>query len=247
MINLMETETEITIGKMVANNFRAAEIFRKYGIDFCCKGNRLLSTVCNDKNLDYDSIVQELDHHIANKSVKSENDYKSMTPDELVNHIETVHHSYVRESIPTLMAYLAKINKVHGDNHPELAEVYSLFEGCGNELTHHMFKEENILFPAIRQLASAEQNIKEKVTPFFFGNLENPISMMEQEHSAEGERFFKIADLTNNFNPPDDACTTYRVAFLKLEEFQNDLFTHIHLENNILFPKAYALEQQLMS
>jgi len=135
---------------------------------------------------------------------------------------------------------------VHGANHPELAEIYNLFGCCASELTHHMIKEESILFPAIAKLALARQE-GTAMAPFFFGRLSNPIGMMESEHTAEGDRFFRIADLTNNFTPPEDACTTYRVAFQKLEEFQNDLFTHIHLENNILFPKALEMERNLMA
>ena len=240
-----ESETQITIGKMVANNFRTAEVFRKYGIDFCCKGGRLLSDVCNEKNLDFEAIENELIEKSSTATPISEDEYHIMAPDVLVDHIVNVHHTYVRESIPPLLAFLNKINKVHSTRHPELAEIYDLFEGCAKELTHHMVKEENILFPAIKKLATSAQT-GSSVQPFFFGPLENPIGMMQQEHITEGERFFRIAELTGNFIPPEDACTTYRVAFQKLEEFQNDLFMHIHLENNILFPKSLEYEKNIM-
>ena len=245
MTLIQEIETQNTIGKTVANNFRTAEVFRKYGIDFCCKGGRMLADVCMERNLDMEAIEKELDEKTAAVTPISEDSYQTMGLDALVDHIMLVHHTYVRESIPPMLAFLHKVNKVHGERHPELAEIYDLFEGCANELTHHMVKEENILFPAIKKMVLAKQN-GTQVTPFFFGPLENPIGMMENEHTTEGERFFRIAELTNNFTPPDDGCTTYKVAFQKLEEYQKDLFTHIHLENNILFPKALQLEKELL-
>jgi regulator of cell morphogenesis and NO signaling len=244
---LQETEKQITIGQTVANNFRTAEVFRKYGIDFCCKGGRLLNDVCNERNLDAEAIENELTEKIAISVAISENEYKSMPTEALADHLLKVHHTYVRESIPPMLAFLHKINKVHGERHPELNEIYDLFEGCAHELTHHMIKEESILFPAIKKLAAADKLNEGELQPFFFGQLENPISMMQDEHTAEGERFVRIAELTNNFTAPEDGCTTYRVAFHKLEEFQNDLFMHIHLENNILFPKGLALENKLMA
>jgi len=245
MTIIQETETQNTIGQMVANNFRTAEVFRKNGIDFCCKGGRMLADVCRERNLDMTTIELELAEKTAAVTPISEDAYQTMDLDALVENIMSVHHTYVRESIPPMLAFLHKVNKVHGERHPELAEIYDLFEGCTNELTHHMVKEENILFPAIKKLAAARKS-GSAIAPFFFGQLENPIGMMEQEHTIEGERFFRIANLTSNFTPPTDACTTYRVAFQKLEEFQNDLFTHIHLENNILFPKALETEKKLI-
>ncbi len=245
MTIIQETKTQNTIGQMVANNFRTAEVFRKHGIDFCCKGGRLLADICRERNLDMATIELELAEKTAAVTPISEDAYQTMALDALVEHIKSVHHTYIRESIPPMLAFLHKINKVHGERHPELAEIYDLFEGCANELTHHMVKEENILFPAIKKLAAAS-NSGAAIAPFYFGQLKNPIGMMEQEHTIEGERFFRIADLTSNFTPPEDACTTYRVAFQKLEEFQNDLFTHIHLENNILFPNALETEKKLM-
>ncbi len=245
MTIIQEIDSQNTIGKTVANNFRTAEVFRKYGIDFCCKGGRMLADVCRERNLDMEAIEKELNEKTAAITPISEDAYQTMSLDALVDLILSVHHTYVRESIPPMLAFLHKVNKVHGERHPELAEIYDLFEGCANELTHHMVKEENILFPAINKLAIAQLN-GTTVAPFFFGPLENPIGMMQNEHTTEGERFVKIAELTNNFTPPDDACTTYRVAFQKLEEFQNDLFTHIHLENNILFPKSFELEKKIV-
>lgn len=242
MHSVLELKSDLTIGKIVSLNFRAAEVFKKYGIDFCCKGNRLLSDVCREKKLDFVSIENEILEKIASAIPIDEDRYLSMPLDELVVHIQNRHHTYVRESIPILLGYLHKINKVHGERHPELNEVYLQFEACANELTHHMVKEETILFPAIKQLAQANKLGIKNTKPFFFGTLSNPISMMKDEHSTEGDRFFRITTLTNNFTAPSDGCTTYEVAFRKLHEFRDDLFLHIHLENNILFPGALALE-----
>jgi len=239
---LQEIDNDLTIGKMVSLNFRAAEVFKKYGIDFCCKGNRLLADVCREKNLDFASIENEVLEKMTGTIPIEEDQYQCMPLDDLASHIQNRHHTYVRESIPILLGYLHKINKVHGEKHPELNEVYLQFEACANELTHHMVKEETILFPAIKQLAQANKLGIKNIKPFFFGTLSNPISMMKEEHSTEGDRFFKITALTNNFTAPSDGCTTYEVAFRKLQEFRDDLFLHIHLENNILFPRALALE-----
>lgn len=242
---IQEIDNDLTIGKIVAINYRTAEVFKKYGIDFCCKGNRLLSDVCTEKNLNYEAVLDEAMSKLTENEQIGAEQYKEMPIDELALHIERRHHTYVRESIPILMAYLNKINKVHGERHPELNELYIQFENCANELTHHMVKEETILFPAIKQLASAIRDDAAVVKPFFFGTLNNPINMMKHEHSTEGDRFARMAEITNNFTPPEDGCTTYRVAFQKLQEFQNDLFLHIHLENNILFPQALEMEEKI--
>ncbi len=238
-------ESSLTIGKIVAVNFRTAEVFKKYGIDFCCKGNRLLVDVCREKNLDFAAIEDEVLRVMEASQSIPEDQYRSMPLDELVTHIQSKHHTYVRQSIPVLLGYLNKINKVHGDRHPELDEIYQLFDACATELTHHMVKEETILFPAIIKIAEADRK-GHAIQPFFFGSLQNPINMMEHEHTVEGDRLFRIAALSNNFTAPADGCTTYNVAFQKLQEFQDDLFLHIHLENNILFPKSIELEKVIV-
>ncbi len=239
------TDDVTTIGHIVARNYRTADVFKKYGIDFCCKGGRLLEEVCKEKNLNLATIENELIEKMAVVTPVIEDVYQSMQLDELTTHIENVHHNYVRDNITVLMGYLHKINSVHGPKHPELNEIYQLFEDCGHELLQHMIKEETILFPAIRKIVSATKNGTKNIKPFFFGSLSNPIGMMENEHTKEGERFFKIAELSSGFTAPEDGCATYLVAFQKLKEFQNDLFQHIHLENNILFPGALKMEEAL--
>lgn len=236
----METLEKTTIGEYVAQDFRTAAIFSKYGIDFCCKGNRTIEEACDKKNIDATQLMEQINTVLSSKNDNTI-DFKSWPLDLLADYIEKTHHRYVEEKTQVLLPFLDKLCKVHGANHPELFEINKLFIGCAGELAQHMKKEELILFPFIKKMAKASiehQFIKEPS----FGTVNNPVAMMMEEHEAEGDRFVKIASLTNNYTPPADACNTYRVTFAMLEEFEQDLHKHIHLENNILFPRAVALE-----
>lgn len=154
------------------------------------------------------------------------------------------HHRFVETKIQEILPYLDKITRVHGGHHPELEEVNQLFKESAGELTKHMKKEELILFPFIRKMVKAQQSGEAAQAPF--GTVQNPISAMMQEHDTEGERFRQIAELTHNYTTPEDGCNTYNVTLSLLKEFEEDLHLHIHLENNILFPKAIALEKTLL-
>ena len=231
---------EKTIGDFVAENFRTAEVFKKYNIDFCCKGGRTVEEACDKKKVSPEEIYKELEE-VANR--KSEDiDFNSWPLDLLADYVEKTHHRYVEEKSAMLIPYLNKLCKVHGERHPELFEINELFIGSAQDLAAHMKKEELILFPFIKQMVEAKKNGEALPAPRF-GTVENPVAMMKHEHEAEGERFVKIAELTNNYEFPDDACGTYQVTYKMLEDFQNDLHKHIHLENNILFPKAIAMEK----
>ena len=231
---------EKTIGDFVAENFRTAEVFKKYHIDFCCKGGRTVEEACDKKKVSPEEIYRELEE-VANR--KSEDiDFNSWPLDLLADYVEKTHHRYVEEKSAMLIPYLNKLCKVHGERHPELFEINELFIGSAQDLAAHMKKEELILFPFIKQMVEAKKNGEPLPAPRF-GTVENPVAMMKHEHEAEGERFVKIAELTNNYEFPDDACGTYQVTYRMLEDFQNDLHKHIHLENNILFPKAIAMEK----
>jgi regulator of cell morphogenesis and NO signaling len=177
---------------------------------------------------------------------QSENttDYKSWPIDLLADYIEKKHHRYVQEKTLEIKPYLDKICKVHGERHPELLEINEHFNATAGELAMHMKKEELILFPSIRKMVKTKQENSQWEAPQF-GTVQNPIQMMMDEHTAEGERFGKIETLSNNYTPPEDACNTYRVTIALLKEFEQDLHLHIHLENNILFPKAIELEKEL--
>ncbi|WP_281226566.1 iron-sulfur cluster repair di-iron protein [Flavobacterium aquiphilum] len=237
----MEILEKTTIGEFVAKDFRTAALFSKYGIDFCCKGNRTVEEVCEKKEITPSELLQEIE---AILSLKSESgiDYNSWPIDLLADYIEKTHHRYVAEKTPTLLQFLDKLSRVHGANHPELIEINELFKGCAGELAMHMKKEELILFPFIKKMVNATISDELLEQPHF-GTVENPIAMMMHEHDAEGERFRKIAALSNNYTPPADGCNTYKVTFAMLQEFEEDLHKHIHLENNILFPKAAKLEK----
>nr|WP_315130838.1 iron-sulfur cluster repair di-iron protein [uncultured Flavobacterium sp.] len=238
----MEVLEKITIGEYVAKDFRTAAIFSKYGIDFCCKGNRTIAEACDKKDIDTNQLMEQLNTVLTTKDDNSI-DFKSWPLDLLADYIEKKHHRYVEEKTQVILPFLDKLSKVHGAGHPELFEINELFKGCAGELAQHMKKEELILFPFVKKMVEASLTDELIVQPHF-GTVQNPIAMMMEEHDNEGERFRKIALLTNNYTPPADACNTYRVTFSMLEEFEQDLHKHIHLENNILFPKAAALEKE---
>jgi regulator of cell morphogenesis and NO signaling len=238
----MENLKNKTIGSFVAQDYRTAAVFSKYKIDFCCKGNRTVNEVCEKQNIDSETLMQSI-----NEAVQSENngsiDFNSWPLDLLADYIEKTHHRYVEDKTLILIPFLDKLCKVHGENHPELFKINELFTGCAGELSQHMKKEELMLFPFIKRMVKIKESNGVLSQPSF-GTVSNPIAMMMQEHETEGDRFSEIARLTHNYTAPDDGCTTYKVTFAMLKEFEEDLYKHIHLENNILFPKAMTLEQE---
>ncbi|MFD0799384.1 iron-sulfur cluster repair di-iron protein [Maribacter chungangensis] len=241
----MENTLEKTIGEMVAQDYRIAQVFKNHKIDFCCKGNRSLEEVSEKYGLNMDVLLGEIDE-VQRQTNNDNTDFKSWPLDLLADYIEKKHHRYVEERIPVLKQYLTKLCKVHGERHPELYEINEHFNASAGELAMHMKKEELLLFPWVRKMVNARQKNEPLGQPHF-GTVKNPIAMMMQEHDNEGERFRLIVELTDDYNPPADACNTYRVAFSLLKEFEEDLHRHIHLENNILFPEATILEQKLGS
>lgn len=240
----MNTTKTQTIGEMVAEDYRLAEIFSKHKIDFCCKGNRSIVEACESKDIDSTELLKEIES--LNKSgaePTGQIDFRSWPLDLLADYIEKKHHRYVESKTPVIMEYLIKIAGVHRDAHPELPVVRDLFIASGKDLAAHMKKEELILFPHIRKMMKAALGGKPVVAPHF-GTVQNPIAMMMEEHEAEGDRFARISELTDNYTTPADACSTYKVAFAMLADFEKDLHSHIHLENNILFPQAAEMEQR---
>lgn len=237
----MNIQEKTTIGDFVAHDFRTAAIFTKYGIDYCCKGQRTIDEVCTKKNINEAQLLNELNAVLATKN-DSEIDFNSWTLDLLIDYIEKTHHRFVEEKTPVIIQLLDKLCNVHGSNHPELFEITELFKASAGELAPHMKKEELVLFPFINRMINATKSHGSIGKPHF-GTVKNPIAAMMAEHDNEGERFRSIALLTNNYTLPEDACETYRVTFAMLEEFEKDLHKHIHLESNILFPKAKALEK----
>lgn len=241
----MNDTMEKTIGELVAEDYRTAQVFKAHNIDFCCKGGRTLTEVSTKKGLDLEALKKEL-ASVQSNIQENLPDFKTWPLDLLTDYIEKKHHRYVEKQIPVLQQYLNKLCKVHGERHPELFDILEQFNISAGELTMHMKKEELVLFPWVRKMVAVTTETATLEAPHF-GTVRNPIQMMMQEHDNEGERYRKISELSNAYTPPADGCNTYRVAFSLLQEFEDDLHRHIHLENNILFPKSEQLEKSLLN
>lgn len=239
----MNLTEEKKIADYVTEDYRTAAVFKKYNIDFCCNGNRGIEEATKKSGIDPAKIYRDLEE-IKLQNNSGTTDYQGWPLDLLADYIEKRHHRYVVEKTPIISAFLNKLCKVHGSRHPELFEIDREFTECAGQFAAHMKKEELILFPFIHKMVKAKMSGTELSTPHF-GTVENPVHMMMEDHDAEGERFRRIAALSNNYTPPADGCNTYRVTFAMLAEFEEDLHLHVHLENNILFPKAIELEKEL--
>ncbi len=237
----MKTTNKNTIGEIVADDFRVAAIFSKYSIDFCCKGHRTLKEACKKRGIEESLLIEELDRATNNSANQSFN-YKSWSSDLLADYIEKTHHRYVAEKTPVLLKLLNELCTLHGETYPDLFEINTLFTESALDLSANMRKKEQILFPFIKKINEAHaKGLFLEIA--HFGTLENQILLIKEEHDTVGQRFKKIAALTKNYTAPADTCNTYKVTFAMLKEFERDLHKHIHLENNILFPKSVALEK----
>ncbi len=238
----MKLIPERTVADLVTENIKASHVFKKYGIDFCCGGGISVEKACEKKGIDLKLLEVDL------RAIDSENDkdlnFKDFPLDKLIDHIVEVHHRYVEANIPLLTQYCAKVAKVHGGNNTELIRINQLFLKVAGELAAHIKKEELILFPFIKKMVRAEEEGKEMHFPHLT-TVAYPIHLMEDEHEEAGNIFKKIARLSDNYTPPAHACNTFRALYDKLNEFEEDLHQHIHLEHNILHPKALQLEKKL--
>jgi len=230
----MEIKTNTTIGEIVRLNFKAAQLFDKHRIDFCCGGDISLSKACSNSGIDLNMLMIEIEELLKVKDPESKY-IESMSLVQLCDYIVNRHHSYVSENIPFLQQKLQKLCDVHGSSHPELSEVNKLFGIMAGNLADHMKKEELVLFPLIRGMASQQK--EESGDHADLGEIQKTIAALELEHQAEGERFGIIAKLSNNYTVPPDGCNTFEVTYRTLQEFEQDLHRHIHLENNVLFKK----------
>jgi regulator of cell morphogenesis and NO signaling len=234
---------EETLGEIVAKDLRKAQVFKKYGLDFCCGGKKTVKEACAEKGLNVSQVEQELMH--ADKLLASRPiPYAEWSLDFLADYIVNTHHSYVKKNLPDLLAYATKVMKVHGSHHPELIRINQLVEEVNAELTGHMLKEERVLFPYIKEIVVAKNNTT-MIHTAHFGTVQNPINMMEMEHELVGKNLAEIRELSGNYSLPEDACASYSLLYRMLDEFEEDLHLHVHLENNILFPKALEMEKQL--
>jgi regulator of cell morphogenesis and NO signaling len=230
-----------TLAEIVTENIRSAIVFEEFGLDFCCKGKRPLSEACTTKNVNVEDVIHSLSELNVTDPSLNINDWE---PDFLIDYIMNNHHQYVRRMIPVISLHSDKVASVHGQNHPEMIEIADLFLAIREELESHMMKEERILFPFIKQLYNAKKN-NEQIAPPPFGTIQNPIRMMEAEHTSAGDAMNKIRELSKNFSAPEDACNTFKALYSELKEFEEDLHKHIHLENNLLFPKSIEIETEM--
>ena len=239
----MTATLDMTIRDIVANDFRTAAVFQRHGIDFCCKGDRSIQDACRNGRVTAEEVLKDIAEATATAAT-GEARFNSWDLATLVSYIVGNHHAFVRQAIPVLLTHTKKVAAVHGDRHPELPQVARLFSEVADEMTSHMAKEEQILFPYIVDVEKASQRgIGRPSAPF--GTVRNPIRMMEMEHESAGDAMARIRSLTSGYAIPEGACTTYRVCLQELEAFERDLHQHVHLENNILFPKAARLENEL--
>ena len=223
----------LTVGEIVANDFRTSSVFKKAGIDFCCGGKQLLSEACRENGINESELENEI-RRLAEEPVNEFMNFKNWDPVFLSNYIVNTHHQFVKKNLPELVFYTQKIASVHGENHPELVQVATLFEQINSELFQHLKNEEEVLFPVIQELVSSGSD-KAKQT------IVSEITRMFCEHDFAGSTMDEINRITQSYQVPDDGCSTYRVAFKLLEQFEDDLHVHVHLENNIIFPKAMEL------
>jgi regulator of cell morphogenesis and NO signaling len=221
------------LGDIVADDFRTAEVFKNAGIDFCCGGKKTLKQACEEKALNLEVIVQQIVEQ-QTLPISNAQNFKDWPLDFLCDYIVNFHHKYVFKTLPELVLYTRKIADVHGNNHQELQEVASLFGQINSELLQHLRNEEEILFPAIKQLLKHGNDEARNI-------VKSEITRMKGEHEFAGGAMDKINEITGGYQVPADGCNTYMVSFKLLKQFEDDLHIHVHLENNILFPKALNL------
>jgi regulator of cell morphogenesis and NO signaling len=231
-----------TVGNIAAAIPASTRIFEKLGIDYCCGGKLTLAAASERANLPLEKVLTMLQAIEQSQPEQPDRQWNDATATELITYIVQKHHSFVRSEIPRLEALLVKVNGRHRSSHQELAHIQDLFGAVAQELQTHMFKEERVLFPYIEELDAAAR-IEGPEPSGCFPSVEFPISRMVADHDDAGELFVSMRRLSNGYAPPEDACASFQALYRGLEEFEQDLHQHIHLENNILFPRAIELER----
>ena len=225
-----------SLADIVNTDHRAATVFEKYQLDFCCKGKRSLEQACRESAINAGDVAVELESVTREKET---GEAWPETPSGLIDYIVETHHSFVKRELPLIMGYLDKVSAKHGGRHPELVKIREEFAAVKEELEMHLQKEELILFPRIREIEALSATGKQPAIDRNY--LLAPVLVMEHEHDDAGNGMARIRELSSGYMPPADACTTYRLSFAALDAFERDLHRHVHLENNLLFPKAVAL------
>lgn len=234
-----------TVRELATEIPNATRTFEKLGIDYCCGGSKSLNDACAQAHVPVEDVLRALEQGDSLKPVPDTGlaDFSTGKLGDLVEHILATHHAYVKQELPRLHQLLNKVVSVHGKTHSELGEIQQAFQGMSAELTSHMMKEEHILFPHIVDLENAVRTGRPQPRPPF-GSLSNPVHMMELEHESAGAALKAISTLSSNYTAPEDACFSYKTLYTALQEFEADLHQHVHLENNILFPRAIAMENE---
>ncbi len=228
-----------TIGEIVAADYRTAQVFERHGIDFCCGGKVALATICSEKGLDLATITRELEA-VQREPAERSQKYSSWSLSFLADYIVNTHHIYLKENVGQIASYTRKIAGIHGPRHPEVIEIATLFARIAADMTAHLQEEEEVFFPALKraetaQLSGAAPDATDRET------IRASLLTLYREHEEIGDAVHSIRHLSKEYAIPDDACKTFMVTYQKLKEFEEDLHKHVHLENNILFPKAAAL------
>ena len=237
----MGMDREKTVSEIALERPQAAAVFEKLGIDYCCGGRKPLPIACAAAGVDVNYVRELLEQNSGTEQPSEAGNWSEQSLASLVSHIVEKHHAFCREESLRLHPLLAKVVSKHGEHHPELSQVQDLFTALRNELSMHMMKEEQMLFPYI--IALEESATRKSAPPRApFGTVQNPVRMMVQEHDDAGHLLKEIRSLSGNFAAPRDACTSFKALYQGLEAFEADLHQHIHLENNILFPRAITLE-----
>jgi regulator of cell morphogenesis and NO signaling len=231
-----------TVRELAVENPHATRVFEKFGIDYCCGGQKPLSEACATAKISVDEVLTGLEQaEMQAAETARQRDWQTESISTLVSHIVGTHHAYIKEEVPRIYQLGAKVVSVHGENHPELADVLKLFGELGQDLFSHLAKEEQVLFPYLTQTEHAVKT-GETAPPSCFGTVQNPVRMMMMEHDAAGDALRELRTITSNYVAPADACTSYKTLYQAIEAFEKDLHQHIHLENNILFPRALEME-----
>lgn len=227
-----------TVGAIVRDHPALSRLFEQVQVDYCCGGQKTLAEACAKRGIDPQTFLTELETW-ATTTLESEVNLTALCLTELADHIERIHHAYLHTELPRLEKMVTKVAAVHGEKEPRLIQIKDIFLALSAELATHLMKEEQVLFPMIRQLEASDT-----VPTFHCGTIANPIHRMEFEHDEAGEALRKLRQLTDEFTPPAWACNTYRALLDALHTFEQDMHQHVHKENNVLFPRAIALEEQ---
>lgn len=243
----MQTTSQTTdrmLGDIVTEDLRAAAVMERFGLDYCCGGQRSLGKACQAKSIDPDAVLSALEAlGPASDSSTLPTEWREL--DALTRHVVDTHHRYVRTSVPAINASLEKLVGAHGARHPELSQIRGTFSVLGDELLAHMMKEEMMLFPAIDDIARRLRG-ESSDGPGMFDTVMHPVRVMEDDHQEAGQLLTQLRSLTGgSYDPPTDGCGTYRACFAELRRFEEDLHRHIHLENNVLFKGALEAERLL--